>query len=392
MSSSRDRRGEEEKVAPVTDSTQSHTKSDVELEAIVAFFRRLPFFTTNGTPDAILRQLACVSLEYTTTRDEVILQQGAPCDDGIFFVRSGEFKVIKELPVFQTRTRARKKFHLPQLTQAGQQIEHQHQHQQQQQQVSTSLKSSPSNLASSSSLASIQSTTTFITNEVHRRRKHSLADRMDDSSRRLNESTSMASIQEHQQELTPPPPPQQQQRMAGFQSHTNGQHPLHHAASTDSLSGYRDLSTYDDPSHVASSTSLHTSSPLSFSPSSSAPVIVGSRFLELTVLGPYSTFGEVGVMLPTTRTASVISMQTGSKIVAITKFDFLRLNTKRMLKAVKRISLSYRTNEQLLYELDDTQQWEEYKRHLTRISADKQNTGHKLKQMPVVRSTRQYGR
>lgn len=160
---------------------------------------------------------------------------------------------------------------------------------------------------------------------------------------------------------------------------------MSHNESTYSLHEYRDLDTYDSQSHSQSHSHLSQPPSVPAVRSGSTPVLIGSRFLEIGLLGPYSTFGEVGVLLRCPRTASVVSLTGGGQIVSITKFDFLRLNTRKALNNIRHQALAYPTNEELMYELDDTRQWEVYKRQLSEISKDKTNNVQKLQQMPVVR-------
>lgn len=350
-----------------------------EVESTFRFFSRLPFFAS--TPLRVLRALAEVALTYETARDEVILQQGAPCDDGLFFVRAGEFRVVKELPVFARGDEAVQRLRLPRLTARGRDLQQQRakrgrdrNQQPQQQQVDDDTRTTSDATAQYSSQASIQSTTTFLTSEAHR----SAAQRERDllrsgASTGAGSHTYTAAATSADAAIGAQPSFRSSMReSASMVSITE------HESSAD-LAGYSELSAYADapppPPHADSSTASDRP----------PPVLVGSRFLEIGVLGPHSVFGEVGVMLRVPRTASVVSLSARGRLIAVTKFDFLRLNTRATLAAVRRSAHQYPTNDQLLYDLDDAREWERYKHQMIQQARDKTHSTQKIQRMPVVR-------
>jgi CRP-like cAMP-binding protein len=70
------------------------------------FFKRIPLF--QETPLALLELLALAAVEHKTSPGEIVLQQGFCDGKGIFFIKSGVFRVIKEMRIAPTRQQTQK--------------------------------------------------------------------------------------------------------------------------------------------------------------------------------------------------------------------------------------------------------------------------------------------
>ena len=354
---------------------------------------------------AALSALAAAAQHYAVGREEVVLQQGASCEDGLFFVVKGSFRVVQELPVFARATNeeaAARLFALPPLTEeaaADQRRRIQAAAERHQQRLQSLDAASPY-----SSQASLHST--FLTAQSRssqslaqqsppspRHRKghaadgrrttgnsngvnasamelpsvHEHARHVDEASSMLGEEEGYTDLAAYDSRAEAKQQPQRSQRGSG-RGHGHGHSP-------------RGL-----PPQISSQHTAAGSSPAA-APAPKCSVIVGSRFLEVNQLGPHAVFGEVGVMMQCPRTASVISRTSGGELFAITKFDFLRLQSRRALHELRaHAGSSYRSAAELQLELDDSQQWERYKAHLLAVSRDRRVPSHKLHQMPVFES------
>ena len=374
----------------------------------LAFFRRVPFF--DSTPLSALEGLAAAAHFYTTTRNEVVVQQGAPSDDGIFFIVRGQFRVVQELPIYARAVdekEAAREFALPPLSPeaaAAQRARLQVAEERHAQRQSIESSVEPSPYSSRTSLHN-----TFLTAD-QTRSSQSLAPppsgrsprnhRAPPSSASLSAAASAsasASVRDLTaiNEATPADSSNDGEYvdLDAYEAKSNqalqhrrrqSQQQQQHQQSSPRADGSPRKSAHHPSSSLASLSISSPRSAAASAPRAKQSILVGSRFLDVGELGPFSMFGERGVMLRAPRSASVISRSTGGELWAITRFDFLRLQTRKALHALRtQTAGAYRSVAELTLELDDSDQWSRYKTHLLHCSKDRGATSHKLAQMPV---------
>jgi CRP-like cAMP-binding protein len=98
-------------------------------------------------------------------------------------------------------------------------------------------------------------------------------------------------------------------------------------------------------------------------PDSSAPLIVDNRvikLLEIGTLGPREFFGEVALVLSTTRLASVVSV-TPVELLVLSKNDFVRKITGKTFDVMRDAIDAYQTDDDLRKKYLEGVKWEKYK-------------------------------
>jgi len=344
----------------------AEVERQAQIDEIVEFMRSCPFFTS-ASP-TVLHSLAAVARTYTTSRNEVVIQQGAECDDGIFIVQHGTFRVIRELPIYANAKPPRRNKATLDSAPYGNSIHDEGGEHKESNNVTPRRSLRHRNQREAQPPSATSSITslhrhTFLTGQHNRsvasmKKLHKDGQQVEPARNRSKRTTKSSSVLDEDSNgasaIHPRPPP-------------------------------------------ASSTSTLPSLPTTAAPAPTLTprrILIGSRFLNVNTIQPHGVFGEIGVMNVTTndgigggrRSASVVSESGHGRIIVISAYDFLRLASKPLLQSTREMAGSYRSDVELWRELDDTRQWDQYKKQLLYLSADKSFYAGKVDLMPVFES------
>jgi CRP-like cAMP-binding protein len=361
-----------------------------QAERALSFLRRVPLLSS--APLSALEALASVAQHYVVGRGEVVLQQGAAADDGVFFVKKGDFQVVQELPVYaanaDSEAQAAKEFVLPPLSPEAAAVQRARLQASEQRRTRRQQQSQAASSASHASLHAVGANTFLTAAEAAQSRSSLLSGRSSNISGGGGHSDLMAAIHEHSTKGTHTADEEEEYTdLAAYDSanETKQQQSARRGQSQQQQQQLQRKSVL--PRDASGSSRVGIDGDSGNPAGSGGGVIVGSRFLEVGTLGPYACFGEWAVLHRSPRSASVISRTSGGEVWAVTQFDFLRCCPRRLLADLRQISaMAYRSVAELELELDDTQQWQAYKTHLLALARDKSIRSHRQQNIPVFES------